>query len=252
MAHVVVLGTASSVATAEHENTHMAVVGERSLILIDCVSSPAVRLPQAGIQLLDPTDLILTHFHPDHVSGAPLLLMNMWVSGRQKPLQVYGLHHTLSRMETVMEAYGWESWPGFFPVAFHRLPQREGILVLENSEFMVHASPMKHLIPTIGVRVESKVSGKVVVYSCDTEPCPELARLAGDADILLHEATGMGVGHSSPSQAGMTARQANAKELMLIHYSPPADEGRNMILSAKVEYDGPVSLAQDLQRIPLD
>lgn len=252
MAHVIVLGSASAVADEEHENTHLAVVGERSLILIDSASSPAVRLAQAGIDLLEPTDLILTHFHPDHVSGVPLLLMNMWVSGRQKRLQIYGLHHTLSRVETVMETYGWENWPDFFPVAFHRLPERESILVLENSEFMVHSSPMKHLIPTIGVRVESKVSGKVIVYSCDTEPCPELVRLSSGADVLLHEATGIGAGHSTPIQAGKTAHQAQVHELMLIHYSPPADDGRNMIMSAKVEFDGPVSLAKDFQRIALD
>lgn len=252
MAYVVILGTASSVADAQHENTHLAFVGDRSLILVDSVSSPAVRLPLAGIGLLEPTDLILTHFHPDHVSGVPLLLMNMWVSGRQKPLQIYGLHHTLSRMETVMEAYGWENWPGFFPVAFHRLPEREGVQVLENSDFLIHASPVKHLIPTIGIRVEAKLSGKVLAYSCDTEPCEELVRLSEGADILLHEATGVGMGHSTPSQAGLTARQSNAGELILIHYSPPADQGQNMMVSAKVEYEGPVSLAQDLQRINLD
>jgi metal-dependent hydrolase (beta-lactamase superfamily II) len=38
-----------------------------------------VRLSKAGVDFNRLTDLILTHFHPDHVSGVPMLLMNMWL-----------------------------------------------------------------------------------------------------------------------------------------------------------------------------
>lgn len=109
MTELVILGTANSIPTAEHENTHMAIVRESGVILIDCVGTPAVRLPKAGIDLDDIQDLILTHFHPDHVSGVPLLLMNMWLMGRRKPLRIYGLHHCLKRIEDTMSFYRWEN-----------------------------------------------------------------------------------------------------------------------------------------------
>ncbi|MCH7589515.1 B12-binding domain-containing protein [PVC group bacterium] len=102
MARIVILGSASVIADKDHENTHMAVISAEGVVLIDCVGSPKVRLEQAGIDLDSITDLILTHFHPDHVSGVPLLLTNMWLGGRKKPLRIYGLHHCLERIEDVL------------------------------------------------------------------------------------------------------------------------------------------------------
>ncbi|HET7011642.1 MAG TPA: MBL fold metallo-hydrolase, partial [Anaerolineales bacterium] len=192
MPKLILLGTASAVADEDHENTHMVIVGQDGAVLIDCVASPRIRLGRAGIVLDDIGDLIVTHFHPDHVSGVPLLLMNMWLSGRRKPLRIYGLHHCLERLEDMMGFYHWEKWPRFFPVAFHRLPEQERVLVLEKDGYRILASPVRHLVPTIGLRIESdQAEGvKVVAYSCDTEPTPSVVHLASGADVLLHESSG--------------------------------------------------------------
>lgn len=249
MVELVVLGTAASIPNEDHENTHLAVVSEEGALLIDCASTPAVRLAQAGISLNQVTDLILTHFHPDHVSGVPLLLMNMWLSGRKRPLHIYGLHHCLTRVEDMMGFYDWENWPNFFPVAFHRLPEDEGMVVLEKPELRVFSSPVQHMIPTLGLRIEA-ADGMTAAYTCDTEPCPEVARLAEGADVLLHEATGLSVGHSSPRQAGEVAANARVGRLLLIHY-PPDEVGPEMVAEAKEAFAGDVVVAEDFMRIQL-
>jgi len=251
MSFLVFLGTSNAIPDPTHENTHMALSTDEGVILIDCVGSPNVRLSRAGIGLSEITDLILTHFHPDHVSGVPLLLMNMWLQGRDTPLRIYGLHHCLERIEDVMALYHWDKWPGFFPVAFHRLPERECIQVLETTEFKILSSPVRHLIPTIGLRIESKEGKGAIAYSCDTEPCPSVTRLAKDVDILIHEATGFGAGHSSASQAGAIAREANAKRLLLIHYPNIDLDPERLIDQAKETFEGDVELAQDFMKIPL-
>lgn len=99
MPKVIILGSSNAIPSTGHENTHMVVVGEDRTVLVDCVSNPILRLEKAGLDFNNLTDLVLTHFHPDHVSGVPLLLMDMWLMGRHKPLNIYGLHHTLDRME---------------------------------------------------------------------------------------------------------------------------------------------------------
>lgn len=245
MAKLVILGSSNAIPDPEHENTHMALIANERTLLIDSGNNPVVRLPQAGINLDGLTDLILTHFHPDHVSGVPLLLMVMWLSGRSKPLNVFGLPYTLERLEGLMGFYNWEKWPNFFPVTFHPLEEKEKVLVLEDEEIRVLSSPVRHLIPTIALRFEFKQAAKVLAYSCDTEPCQEVVNLAGGADVLIHEAAGPSKGHSSGSQAGAIARQAEVGELFLIHYPTGGIDPRPLVEQAKEAFGGQVSLAED-------
>jgi ribonuclease Z len=213
--------------------------------MIDCVNNPIHRLDQAGVDFMDVTDLVLTHFHPDHVSGVPLLLMDMWLRGRTKLITIYGLHYTLDRMEQLMGMYSWEAWPKFFPVAFHRLPETEKTPLLECSEFRILSSPVRHLIPTIGLRFDFKISQQALAYSCDTEPCVEVVRLAEGADVLIHEASGASLGHSSAAQAGQIATQAEVGKLYLIHYPTGEYANGNLVAEARQHYQGEVNLATD-------
>jgi ribonuclease Z len=249
MSKLIILGSSNAIASKESENTHMVLVGEERIVMVDCVNNPVRRLEHVSVDFMDLTDLILTHFHPDHVSGVPLLLMDMWLRGRQKPINIYGLHYTLDRVEKMMEMYSWEAWPDFFPVAFHRLPTRENILLLDCDEFKVFSSPVRHLIPTIGLRFEFKPKQEVLTYSCDTEPCKEVVRLASGADILIHEATGASRGHSSAEQAGQIASQAEVGKLYLIHYPTGEFTNNGLIVEAKKNYQGEVDLATDFMTL---
>jgi ribonuclease Z len=250
MEKIVVLGTANAIPGDEHENTHLMVEGGDRTVLIDCSSSPVPHLRKAGLDFDRLTDLILTHFHPDHVSGAPLLLMDLWLMGRQKPLEIYGLEHTINRFEKMMSLYDWQVWPNFYPVHFHQLAEREMSPVLLGSGLRIFSSPVKHLIPTIGLRVEFLDSEKVLAYSCDSEPCSQVVRLGEKADLLFHEATGKGIGHSSAYEAGEIANQSKAKSLYLIHYSTRADT-QALVEEARSVYTGPVNIAQDFMTIRL-
>src|SRR5690349_19190703 len=107
MSKVIILGSSNAVPTLKAENTHMVIVGENRTVLIDSVSTPTVRLEQAGVDLDQITDMIVTHFHPDHVSGLPLLLMDLWLLGRKDPIHIYGLDHTIERIEAMLDLYSW-------------------------------------------------------------------------------------------------------------------------------------------------
>lgn len=251
MVKLVLLGTSYAVPDEKHENTHMALVGGNGTVLIDCAANPVVRLQKAGLHLEALSDLILTHFHPDHLCGAPLLLMDLWLLGRQTPLRMHGLDHCLDRMENLMTMFDWEQWPAFFPTAFQRVPERENALVLDNPDFTITASPVQHLIPTFGLRVESKSTGKVLAYSCDTEPCDAVKRMAAGADVLIHDAAGAGIGHSSAAQAGCIAHDAGVKTLYLIHYKTGQHDPGPLVQEARRNFQGKVVLAEDLMEIEI-
>jgi len=118
-------------------------------------------------------------------------------------------------------------------------------MVLETDDLRITSAPTKHTVPAMGLRIENKATGSVVVYSSDTEPCDELAALAKGASILFHEATGDTVGHSSAAQAGAIGRRARAARLVLIHYPPDPESRLNWVSAACEAFGGPVELAQD-------
>nr|MBN1229913.1 MBL fold metallo-hydrolase [Anaerolineae bacterium] len=252
MSKLIILGSASAVPDDAHENSHLVLKGDNDIVLIDCNGRPLVNLKQVGINFKTVSDMILTHFHPDHVGAVPQFMMASWLAGRSMPLRIYGLHHCLQRVEDLMMAFHWDEWPGFFPVAFHHLPEREGVRVLDNTDFSISASPVRHYVPTIGLRVTVNANGFVFAYSSDTVPCPETVRLAKGADLLIHEATGdEPLGHSSAAQAGAIAREAGAKRLGLIHYNVWGTESTHLIEEAKHPFGGPVFLCEDFMEIPL-
>jgi ribonuclease Z len=257
MSKVIILGSSNAVPTLKAENTHMVVVGENRTVLVDSVSTPIVRLEQAGLDLDQLTDIIATHFHPDHVSGIPLLLMDLWLLGRKAPMHIYGLDHTIERIESLLDLYSWREWPNFFPVIFNRLPVAERTTVLDCPDFLIQSSPVHHMIPTIGLRFEFKDSARVLAYSCDTEPCEEVVRLSEGADVLIHEATGESFGHSSARQAGEIAAKAGVTNLYLIHYTTFGQVPEDLISEAAETFSGKVKLAHDFmvlefkKRMPL-
>jgi ribonuclease Z len=124
--------------------------------------------------------------------------------------------------------------------------------VLESESLRVLASPVHHLVPTIGIRFEVRGSGAILAYSSDTEPCAEVVRLADGAGILIHEAAGEGKGHSSAEQAGEIATKAEVGQLLLIHYPTGRYARGDEVVRAKSRFQGPVSLAEDFMELNLD
>lgn len=249
MPKLIILGTSNAVPSEDHENTHMVLVGEEHNVLIDCASSPILRLERAGVNPNDLTDLILTHFHPDHVSGVPLLLMDMWLMGRRGPLSIHGLDHALDRLKQLMAAFDWSNWPSFFTVNFNSLSEKEMTQVMDCHEWRLFSSPVCHLVPTIGLRVEFPISDRVLAYSSDTEPCPQVIRLADNADALIHESTGEAAGHSSAAQAGQVAAEAQVRSLLLIHYNARQIVPEKLLADAKKNFGGDVKLARDFMEL---
>jgi ribonuclease Z len=252
MGRIIFLGTASAVPDLEHENTHILVESGDHLVLVDCPGNPLVRLEQAGVKMNEISDIILTHFHPDHVSGFASLLMSMWLVGRKHSINVYGLEWTLQRANQMMDLYSWKDWPNFFPVNFISVQNEERAAVIEAPDLRVIASPVAHLVPTIGLRFEFPELDCTVAYSCDTEPSQIVRRLAQDADILIHEATGASVGHTSPQQAGEIATQAGVKELYLIHYPPQLTDAETLLEKASQTFSGRIEVAKDFGVISID
>ena len=243
MTKLTILGTAAALPDPGTENTYMVVQGNQSAILIDCAGSPIQRLHAAGVPLDLLDGLILTHHHPDHIYGVSPFFLGFWLSGRKAPFHVYAPARTLHAAQGMMELLEWDDWPHRPAVHFHEIPLEPNVTVLDGPEFTITASPGKHMLPVVSLRIHSKESGGVLTYCCDTEPTPETTALAHGADIVIHECAGEELGHTGPRQAGAVAAQAETDRLVLIHYSLIQSDEETMLSEAGKEYAGPVELA---------
>jgi len=157
----------------------------------------------------------------------------------------------MQKAAALMDLFDWKQWPGFFEVHFHGVPELPQQVLVSTPAVTILSSPVRHLIPTIGLRLTLAGSGKVAAYSCDTEPCQEVLELAAGTDLLIHEAAGSGKGHSSPAQAGEIARKAEVGRLVLIHYGLQ-EKPEALAAQASAAFPGPVEAARDWMVIPLD
>ena len=217
------LGTGSAHAGPHRTTTMLAVEHDGRLVLVDCGGDAVQRMLACGLDPAALDAIILTHEHPDHISGYPLLVEKLWLMGRQDPIPVYGPQATLDKAAALFAVFDTGKWDGVPDRTFHAVAMEPGAPVAEFGGLAVTASPVDHPVPTIGLRFEG--GGRVLAYSCDTAYCPDVARLAAGADVLLHEATGtLEHVHSSPEEAAQIAAQAGAADLVLVHAPVHTDD----------------------------
>jgi ribonuclease Z len=227
------LGTGSAVTDPHRTTTMLAFRGEGSIIAVDCGGDLVQRLQQARLPLDQISALILTHEHPDHVAGFPLMMQKLWLAGRRNPLPVHGIEPALAQARKCFAAFDTSGWEGLPEIQWLEFPHSSGILVLEAAPWRVTATPSLHGVPSVALRVKHLPSGRVCVYSCDTAPSGDIARFASGADILVHEASGSFPGHSSASDAAHIAAAAGAGALYLAHLPPEAQLDAAQLAAAR-------------------
>lgn len=224
MATLHLLGTGAALSDPTRTTTMLAFCEDHtSCVLVDCGGDVVHRLLAAGIDPGAIDALILTHEHADHVSGFPLFMEKIWLAKRSRPLSVCGPRSALDQARRIFEAFDTSGWQGLPEIRWAEVPLREGARVWENECWRITASPGKHSVPVIGIRVENVRDGGIAVYSSDTERSDVIARLADAADILVHEATGDFKGHTSVQDAAHVATQAGVGRLVLVHLPPEID-----------------------------
>jgi ribonuclease Z len=141
---------------------------------------------------------------------------------------------------------------GMYKIVWRPVPLRQGRQVLTIEGVRITSAPVEHAgRDTLALRFEEEHTGRAIVYSADTEPCPAVVDLAAGADLLVHEATGEHLGHSSPAQAAEVAREAGVERLALIHYPVHGLDLERWRQAAAAGFPGPVTLARDGDVYPL-
>ena len=217
------IGTGAAVSDPHRTTTMLAVQAQGRLVAVDCGGDLAQRMMAGGLDPAALDLLVLTHEHPDHIAGFPLLLEKLWLMGRRTPIRIAGPAPALDVARRLFGQFDTSRWDGLPERQYHEVPMAEGAPVWHADGLRVTASPVTHSVPTVGLRFES--GSRVLAYSCDTAPDPAVVRLARGADVLVHEAMGHQPGvHSSAEEAAGIAAEAGVKRLFLVHLPPGLDD----------------------------
>jgi ribonuclease Z len=248
MADLLLLGTGAALNDGSREPTMLALRGTHSTVLIDCGSNPVRQLQRLSVPLASIERLILTHSHPDHTSGFPLLVEMLWLAGRREPLPVHGPAEAIDVVRRAFAQWDTSRWNGLPDLHWHEVSLEIGASIATGADFGLTAAPGKHSVPVMGVRARDVHGGGILVYGADGEPSPGIRALAQDADLLVHEATGAYPSHSTAEGAAEVASAAGVKRLVLVHLSPAVNDLEAQRLAASKISGGEVFVGRDLDR----
>ncbi|MFI1990153.1 ribonuclease Z [Actinoplanes sp. NPDC020271] len=115
-----------------------------------------------------------------------------------------------------------------------------------------------HLGPVTLDQVSAARPGQSMAFIMDTGLCDNVYTLAQGVDLLVIESTFLAedaamaaqVGHLTAGQAAAVARESQARHLVLTHFSQRYPDPSRFLEEARKEFDGPITVAEDLMRVP--
>jgi ribonuclease BN (tRNA processing enzyme) len=248
---LIILGSGTGVPSLKRGSPAFLIKAENQSILLDGGSGTLVRMLQAGVTYKDVDAILYTHIHPDHVAElVPLIFACKYPEEpREKDLIIIGGVGFRDYFEGLRSTYGSRIKPDTFRLHIREVAADEVAI----GRLLVTTLPLKHAPESVGYRLAAP-QGETLVYSGDTDYCPNIVELARGTDLLLLECSfpeGMKVkGHLTPALAGRIAQEAECKRLCLTHLYPPCDCSDIRGDCQKV-FPGEVLLAEDMMRIAI-
>ncbi len=154
MLDVVLIGCGGTVPLKNRWLTACYVRCNGRAMLIDCGEGTQIAIKEAGVSLYSIDTICLTHYHADHVSGLPGLLLSLGNEGRTAPLAIYGpagLKRIVDGLRVIAPELP-------FPLELHEYAQPEESFAVGDLELTAFA--VKHTLPCYGYRIHLPRAGK--------------------------------------------------------------------------------------------
>lgn len=125
-----------------------------SSLLIDCGEGTQIAIKEAGLSV-NPIDTIcFTHYHADHISGLPGLLLDMANSDRTEPVTMIGprgLKRVVSALRVIAPELPYE-------IEYRELEERTQAIDMHG--YSLHAFKVNHNVTCYGYSLSIKRAGK--------------------------------------------------------------------------------------------
>lgn len=213
---------------------------EGALLLLDAGSGVA-RLAEPGpaewLASAERLDVVLTHYHLDHVIG----LSYLPGVARHLPVTIHAPAPPLT--EAGPEALERLISPPLFPHAIAEWPMPTNVVgyaegPLRIGPFTLRLRAQRHPGGSVGLRLDDAMA-----YITDTVADPATVPFVNRVDLLLHEvwlsdeeaANALASGHSAAAEVAEIAALARVRRVALVHHHPGRDAAALEALRASVE-----------------
>ena len=138
-----------------------------SNLLIDCGEGTQVAIREKGWSVHDLDVICFTHYHADHISGLPGLLLTLGNAERTKPVHMIGpkgLERVVNALRTIAPELP-------FPIEYHEITEKEQDF--EMNGYCIHAFRVNHNVTCYGYTLEIKRQGRFDVERARRQEIPQ-------------------------------------------------------------------------------
>lgn len=221
MIDITLLGTGGMLPLPKRALTALYARHDGRALLIDCGEGTQTAMRENSLRFKIIEGILITHFHADHMSGLPGLLLTLGNEARTEPLHMYGpqgLSQVVSSLRAIAPELPYE-------IIFHEYAEAAQF---DCAGLTVDVFPVDHGIPCLGYRLSLPRPGRFdarkakergipmplwsrlqkgesvdgftpadvlgeprrglsILYATDTRPVPALYELGRDADLMILE-----------------------------------------------------------------
>lgn len=222
---VIFLGTSSGKASLNRYHSSILLSIENYNLLIDVGDGISRALIHNKVEFNSLNGILITHLHPDHFTGLPLLIVQMKMTKRIEPLEIYINEDLVDIVkEFLLNTYLLPEQIKF-DIRYVTFKENEQVLVADNLNFL--ARPNTHLqklkeykskYPSLNFNSSSFLftsSGKNIIYTSDIGSAEDLLLFNSvKPDLLISEVT-----HISANELIQKADSLMPVFTLLTHYS---------------------------------
>lgn len=242
MAKVTIIGSASGMPVANRAHASFVLEMERGSYLFDVGEGCTSSVLRCGVDHERIFVAFITHMHPDHCIGLPMLLQMMHLSRRELPFTVYLPMEALAATKEYLNAL--YIFPEKLPFELQLEPIRPNP-IYRDDELVVSAYQNRHLEgygelvaahhPKSHLECYSLVimaGGRRLVYSGDVSGTADLDDLLSQPDLFITECM-----HLNPEELMILLAEKQVRKTILTHL-PVELEGKEPYLLQLAQKQG--------------